>query len=126
MIDPIDGQSLGREIWTLINEWGQEILEDPQRYNNCFYQGFIVLSFCRMLHSLQTGIIESKVAGAAWAKSSLDPSWSGLIDGAWAGRPNPAVSVRQPADPEDFANTLKFIRYCINESKLPTFSNNAG
>lgn len=126
LIDPIDVQSMCREIWTVINEWGQEILDDPQRYNNRFYQGFIVLSFCRMLHSLQTGIIESKVVGAAWAKRNLDPSWSGLIDGAWAGRPNPAVSVHQPADPEDFANTLKFIQCCIEEIKLPTFPNNAG
>ncbi len=79
-----------------------------------------------MLHSLQTGTVESKVAGAEWAKKKLNPSWINLIDGAWAGRPNPAVSVRQPADPEDFADTLKFVQYCIEESKLPTFSTNAG
>ena len=126
LIDPINVEILRKEILDDINKWGQEILDDPDLFNNRFYQGFIVLSYCCMLHSLQTGCIELKAAGDAWAKRNLNPSWSALIDGAWAGRPNPAVSVRQPADPEDFANTLKFIRYCINESKLPTFSNNAG
>jgi hypothetical protein len=70
-----------------------------------------------MLHSLQAGSVESKVAGAEWAKRNLDPAWSALIDGAWAGRPNPAVSVRQPANPEAFAKTVKFVQYCINASK---------
>jgi hypothetical protein len=126
LIDPVNVHALRGEIADVINEWGQDILDDPQRYNNRFYQGFIVLSYCRMLHSLQTGTVESKVAGAEWAKRNLNPSWSGLIDGAWAGRPNPAISVRQPADPEDYAKTLKFVQYCIDESKLPTFSNNAG
>ena len=126
LVDPISVKRLCREMLDDINAWGEEILGSPERFNNRFYQGFIVLSYCRMLHSLQTGRIESKAAGAEWAKSNLDPSWSGLIDGAWTGRPNPAVSVRQPADPEDFAATLKFVQYCIEESKLPTFSNNAG
>ncbi|MCK4975478.1 MAG: DUF4111 domain-containing protein, partial [Anaerolineales bacterium] len=81
-------------------------------------QTFIVLSYCRMLHDLHAGFPGSKRAGAEWTKTTLDPSWSELIDRAWDGRPNPALSVRQPADPKDFANTLKFIQYVINESKL--------
>jgi hypothetical protein len=117
LIDPINVHSLRGEISAVIKKWGQEIMEDPERYNNRFYQGFIVLSYCRMLHSLQAGSVESKVAGAEWAKRNLDPAWSALIDGAWAGRPNPAVSVRQPANPEAFAKTVKFVQYCINASK---------
>lgn len=117
LIDPISVEILRREILEDMYVWGQEILNHTDRFNNRFYQSFIVLSYCRMLHSLQTGRIESKVAGAAWAKGSLDPSWSDLIDGTWAGRPNPAIAVRQPADPEAFAQTLQFIQYCIDESK---------
>lgn len=40
-------------------------------------------------------------------------AWAGLIDRAWDGRPNPALSVRQPADPEDLTLTLEFIQYII-------------
>ena len=68
------------------------------------------------LHDLHTGCVGSKRAGAEWAKSTLDPSWAGLVDRAWDGRPNPAFSVRQPADPQDFKRTLEFVRYIIQAS----------
>lgn len=70
-----------------------------------------------MLHSLHTGRVESKQAGAAFAKSNLDPRWGDLIDRSWAGRPNPSVSVRQPADGEDSSATLDFICYAMEERK---------
>lgn len=116
-IAPISKEVLCEEIAEVMQEWGQEIMDNPDRYSNRFYQGFIVLSYCRMLHSLQTGTVESKLAGATWAKTRLDPTWSELIDGSWATRPNPAVSVRQPADSDAFAKTLEFVQYCIVESE---------
>lgn len=116
LIDPISPEALRQEIYAVIQDWGAQILTDPGHYNNRFYQSFIVLSYCRMLHSLHTGTIESKRAGAEWAKVNLDPAWIGLIDRTWAGRPKPEISVRQPADPADFAQTLEFIRCIIRES----------
>lgn len=106
-------EALKNEIKATINDWGAEILQDPQRFNNRFYQGFILLSFCRMLHALEFGVIASKKVCAQWAKEALDPSWSDLIDRAWATRPNPEVSVRQTADAHDFALTLQFVEMCI-------------
>ena len=111
LLDPIPVEVLGDEIRQTINGWGQEILAQPERYNNRFYQTFIVLNYCRMLHDLHTGFPGSKRAGAEWAKTNLSQSWAGLIDRAWAGRPNPALSVRQPANPDDFKLTLEFIQY---------------
>ena len=64
-----------------------------------------------MLHDLHTGSVGSKRAGAEWVKTTLDPAWAGLIDRAWAGRPNPALSVRQPADPVDVQRTREFMEY---------------
>ncbi len=111
LVNPIPVTTLRREILSTMINWGQEILTTPDSYNNRFYQAFIVLNYCRMLHDLIRGCPGSKRAGAEWAKANLDPAWAGLIDRTWAGRPNPAVSVRQPADPEDFKSTLEFIRY---------------
>lgn len=118
LVDPISSELLRADIFETIINWGQEILDSPKSFNNRFYQSFIVLSYCRMLHDLQTGYAGSKREGAEWAKSTLDPSWTGLIDGSWAGRPNPAQQVRQPADPQDFKKTLKFVEYVMNESKM--------
>lgn len=117
LVDPIPVDALRREIGDTIRDWGQQILDQPERYRNRFYQGFIVLSYCRMLHDLVDGRPGSKRAGATWAKATLDPAWSALIDRAWGGRPNPAVAVREPADAADFESTLQFVRLIIRESE---------
>ena len=117
LINPISVDDLRHEIAATICNWGQEILDKPDKYRNRFYQGFIVLNYCRMLHDLIEGRPGSKRAGAIWAKAAFDPAWSALIDRAWGGRPNPAVSVRQPADSADFATTLEFVTFVIGETK---------
>jgi predicted nucleotidyltransferase len=110
LIEPIPVEILRHEIMSSIIISGQKILDDPQPYNNRFYQGFIVLQWCRKWHNLHAGQIGSKRAGAEWAKMHLDKSWHDLIDRAWAGRVNPAESVNQPADKIDFRRTLEFVR----------------
>ena len=119
LVDPVPVEDLRAEILATIHDWGQQILADPDRFNRRFWQSFIVLSYCRMLHDLRLGRVGSKRAGAEWAKATLDPSWAGLIDRTWAGRPNPALSVRQPADPDDFERTLAFVRYVMEMSRQP-------
>jgi hypothetical protein len=99
-----------------IRDWSREILEDTELFRNRFYQGFIVLNYCRMLHDLIAGHPGSKRAAATWAKANLDSAWSGLIDRAWNTRPNPAVSARQPADAADFESTLQFVKLIMSLS----------
>jgi hypothetical protein len=118
LIDPISADALRKEILAVIINWGDEILTRPDNYNNHFYQTFIVLSYCRMLHDLKAGTLNSKRTGAEWAKQNLAPSWSALIDKTWDGRPNPSQSIQRPADPADFENTLKFVAYIIRESEM--------
>jgi len=117
LIDPIPVDALRREMDETIRSWGEQILGHPERYCNRFYQGFIVLSYCRMLHDLVEGRPGSKRAGAAWAKATLDPAWSALIDRAWDARPNPAAAVREPPDSADFESTLRFVQSIIRQSE---------
>jgi predicted nucleotidyltransferase len=117
LIDPVPIDALRREIRGTIRDWGQWILDHPQSYRNRFYQGYIVLNYCRMLHDLVEGRPGSKRAGATWAKANLDGVWSTLIDRAWGGRPNPALAVREPADTADFESTLQFVRAIMRESE---------
>jgi len=122
LLDPIATDMLRAEMFETLTNWGQQILDDPAPYNNRFYQGFIVLSYCRMLHDLHRGYPGSKREGAEWAKSVLDPSWSALIDGAWDSRPDPAHKIQQPAHPEGFQKTLRFVKHIMHESST-NFSN---
>jgi hypothetical protein len=116
LVDPITVTALRKEIYATMRDWGQYILTHPNQYNNRWYQTYLVLNYSRMLHDLHNGFPGSKRAGAEWAKANLDPGWCGLIDRTWAGRPHPALTSRQPADPDDFQATLAFLRYIINEA----------
>ncbi len=117
LVGPVSDQVLRAEIYETLTGWGREILGDPARFRNRFYQGFIVLSYCRMLHDLRRGRPGSKRQAADWARSALDPSWADLIDGAWTTRRDPARSVRTPPDAEAFERTLRFVQYVIGEAK---------
>jgi hypothetical protein len=117
LIKPVPAGDLRREIRAVITDWGTEIIQDPGRFSNRFYQSFIVLSYCRMLHDLKAGRISSKRSTAEWAKENLDPSWRSLIDRTWDTRPNPEFTIRQPADPDEFKRTRAFVQYVIDESR---------
>jgi predicted nucleotidyltransferase len=116
LIDRISEEDLRQEILTTMQDWAEQIFADPEQMNNRWYQPFAVLSYCRMLHTLQTGKVQSKPMGAQWAKIMLDSKWTGLIQRAWEERPNPTLKGRQQADPADFTSTLEFIRYALTES----------
>ncbi len=114
LVDEVAVEELRAEIRTVMKDWGAEILGEPDRYRNHFYQAFIVLSYCRMLHDQRTGTISSKKTGAEWMQAR-SPEWADLIERAWTGRPDPAASVRRPADPKDFALTFEFLQEVLTE-----------
>lgn len=116
LIDPIPVRALRAEMLKIFTEWGEQILADPREIGSRFYQTFSVLSYCRFLNNLHEGRIGSKPAGAEWAKANLDPAWHGLIDRAWDGRPDPATSVRTPADPQDLERTRAFIEEILDRA----------
>jgi len=113
LVDAIPVDLLREEIRAVIADWGAEILADPDRFANRFYQGFITLSFCRKWCDLTLGTVGSKRRGAEWAKARLEREWHDLIDRAWDTRPVPEVGVKTPADPADWARTLGLVRHVI-------------
>ncbi len=117
LIGPIPQDMLRREMYDVIMHWGEMILEDPSRWSNRFYQGFIALNYARMLHDLRRGRPGTKREGAEWAKRNLDPSWSSLLDRSWDCRPDPASKVVEPADPDEYRRTLAFLEYVMDESR---------
>jgi predicted nucleotidyltransferase len=117
LVDPIAREALRAEIFNTMMEWGGKILAQPAEYYNRFYQGYLVLNYCRMLHDLIRGYPGSKREGAEWAKANLDPSWCDLIDAAWDCRPDPARKVREAPDPQAYSRTLRFLRYVLAETR---------
>ncbi len=116
-MEPVPSEALRQEIYGVIQEWGATLLEQPDAYANRFYQGFILINYCRMLHDFKRATVSSKRHGAAWAKANLDPKWRPWIDRAWGTRPDPAKQVRTPADPEAYAMTLEFVREVMAVTK---------
>jgi hypothetical protein len=114
LIDPIPVEAMRQEVRETMETWGAELLIEPHSLRGLWYQTFVVLSYCRMLHTLKTGRIESKLAGARWAQAQLSPTWHGLIERAWGERENQFDKVWEQADPDDFEATLLFIRYALH------------
>ncbi|GAP05411.1 MAG TPA: DUF4111 domain-containing protein [Anaerolinea thermolimosa] len=109
LIDPVSADDLRREVFNTMRDWGQEIRTHQYQINNRWAQPFAVISYCRMLHTLHTGRVDSKPAGVRWGLTNLDPRWAGLIQRAWNERPDQYLKVHLPADPGDLAQTLEFI-----------------
>lgn len=113
LIDPVPADDLRQEILAIMREWANEIFSTQWKMENKWAQPFAVLSYCRMLHSLHTGRIASKLSGAQWAKGTLDNQWAGLIQRAWDERPNPSRKIQQTAEPSEVSSTLEFIHYAL-------------
>jgi aminoglycoside adenylyltransferase-like protein/nucleotidyltransferase-like protein len=115
LVDPIPVEALVREVFTTMCDWGgTSLLVDPRPIDSLWYQSFVVVSYCRMLHTLYTRTIASKAAAVRWALDTLDQRWTRLIERAWAERPDPALKCRLPVDSEDRTETVAFVRYAID------------
>lgn len=114
LIDPIPPDDLRREVRQTKHDWGQEILSGKYKITSRWAQPYIVLSYCRMLHTQETGRIHSKKAGGEWALQKLDGRWHPLIQQALDDRPDPWQRVHQTADPHDRQWTLDFVRYALS------------
>jgi hypothetical protein len=117
LIDPIPADELRKEMKETLIGWGQELLANPEPYRNRFYQSYLVLNYCRMLHDLHEGKIRSKFAGIYWAKAHLDPQWIDLINFCWKERQDTLISVTQPAHAKVFEKSLAFVQYVIEQGK---------
>ncbi len=113
LIDEISPNALKAEVREVMVEWGNELLAQPERFNNRWRQSFVVVSYCRMLHTLETGRVHSKAAGVRWAKANLDPKWHAFINRAQANRKGQFLQINGHALPADAARTPDFLRYAL-------------
>lgn len=118
LFEPVDTEALKAEVRDVMRDWGKSLLENPQQMNNGWYQPFAVLSYCRMLHTLESGRIHSKPASAEWAKEHVDSAWHSLIERSKERRYQQFANVHEPADAADFPSTQEFIRYAMTKASI--------
>ena len=85
---------------------------------NRWKQPYLVLTCCRILHTLHAGLVASKREAAEWAIHALAPEWAGLIRRALDDRPDPVGRYYQPAEPELEARTLEFVDYASSYAQV--------
>ena len=121
ILQPIPRNELTNEIKTAMHQvmkfFEDEIDRPLTFFNSRFGQSFTVLTYCRMLHTLHTGTVQSKKAGVQWAKQVVDPKWAKIIDQAWHEREGVRfmVKIHQRAKRKLIYETLEFMRYAVSQ-----------
>jgi len=117
LIPPVDEGLLKAEVSAVMIKWGNEIINCVFQLDNRYIQCYTVLKFCRMLHTLVTGSVDSKIAGARWAQKNLDLSWSGLIEDALSARENQYQKIYHPSTQEKRDLTRTFVGDVLTQAE---------
>jgi len=117
LIDAVPAPQLRSEALVGIAEYAAWAPE-PTRVGGMsrWKQPYLVLTFCRLLHTAEHGRVVSKREAAEWALEALDPEWADLIQAALDDRPDPWARVHEPAAPEAVTRTLAFADYAVAQS----------
>jgi hypothetical protein len=125
LIARVEPGELRDEIRAAMRSFGSVLLVGTTPVEPLWMQGFTVLLFCRMLHSLESATIISKPAAGRWATEHLDARWGPLIERAWEQRARyprprgaPQAHAALPPDRKDAALTLEFVRYALERAAL--------
>lgn len=115
-VDEVTAGDLREEVRRALLERTRDLRaqqEAPDGAWSAWLQPYVVLTYCRILHTLATGRVESKRAAGQWALSALDGRWERLIQQALDDRPDPWLRVHRPADPARVGETWDFIEHAL-------------
>ena len=93
-------------------------IKGPLSFSNSrFGQSFYVLTYCRMLHTIYSGTVQSKKISAEWAKQTIDTHWTKIIDQAWEERKGVRFGkkIGQRANHKLLQETMMFMKYCVSQ-----------
>jgi len=115
LVDPVAPAQLREEALRMIDTYVDWAHEGAM---NRWKQPYLVLTFCRILHTLHAGVVASKREAGEWARDALDRKWTAVIQRALDDRPDPWARYYQPAEPEVEARTLEFVDYASNHARV--------
>jgi hypothetical protein len=117
LVDPVPAEEMRIELVAAVREYAAWA---PAPTNaggmSEWKQTYLVLMFCRMLHTIASGRVVSKRASGIWALDSLDPEWRTLIQRALDDRSDPWGRVKKAAEPQLVERTLAFAEYAVREA----------
>jgi len=108
LIDPVSPDNIIRAVQETLREWWAPMLAEPSRLHSREYQAYAVLTMCRALYTLRSGIIVSKPAAARWAQEWVEEGRAGLIENA--------LAWPEGSQPDQFAETLEFLRFVLEKA----------
>lgn len=118
LVDPLPPNGLRRETVGTVAEY-VEWAPAPTKAGGAmsrWKQPYLVLTLCRLLHTLTFDRVTSKRLAGEWALAELDRRWQALIRRAIDDRPDPWARVHQAALRADVAETLAFAEYTLAEA----------
>lgn len=116
LVDQVEPEHLRQEMLATMREWADALVEDEAEMDNAWRQPYVVLSYCRMLQTVHSGRVTSKLQAGRWALTTLDARWQPLIQRALDDRADPWVRVHQPADPWTLPLTWEFIEAAVKSA----------
>jgi hypothetical protein len=120
LLRPVSTDALRGEALSAIHEIAGRFMAEVDQlvgwFNTRFGQSFTVLTCCRILQTLSSGIVESKLSSVKWAKQFLEPQWRGLIGEAWLEREGVRFGekARQAAPANLIHETVNFLNYAVS------------
>jgi len=81
LIDPIGQDELMAAVRRELSSWREwaEDADDPDWSLHLGHKAYVVETTCRMLHTLSTGELASKLRATAWAIETLPEPWPALV-----------------------------------------------
>lgn len=117
LVDPVDPEELRAEARAAVLEYAAWAPEPTKAGPmSRWKQPYLVLTFCRLLHTLGSGTVASKREAKLWARGALDDEWASLIQAALDDRAEPWGRVHQQAAAADSVRTLAFADYAVRQS----------
>ena len=114
LITPIEPDKVRIASLTILKQWWQPMLNDDSRLKSAEYQVYGVLTMCRVIYTLEHGLIASKPLSAGWVMNNLDKKWFPLIKQALAWRKGNRLDIL-----EELTEFIKFTLRYSEKFRLP-------
>ena len=98
IVEAVSNDELKRVALWGVERWLERYREDPNALARLGTRVFAVLTMCRLVYTLRTGQVASKIAAARWALAAVPSGLAPVIEGAMAWRKDDVASARTTPD----------------------------